>query len=99
MKLEGGVMSKDVTLKQGDDIVYPRTFARNVYLSGESLEAILAEVEARLKALEESGGSGGGEGTTVVANPSATPTDDLNTVRIGTTVYDVGGIEIIREEE
>ena len=91
-------MSKDVTLKQGDDIVYPRTFARNVYLSGESLEAILAEVEARLKALEESGGSGG-EGTTVVANPSAAPTDDLNTVKIGTTIYDVGGIEIIREEE
>lgn len=31
------------------------------------------------------------EGTTVVANPSETATDELNSIQIGNTVYDLGG--------
>ena len=34
---------------------------------------------------------GGGGGTTVVPNPSGTPTDTLNTVQIGNVIYDLGG--------
>lgn len=36
-------------------------------------------------------GSGGGGGTTVVPNPSGTPTDTLNTVEIDNVIYDLGG--------
>ena len=35
------------------------------------------------------GGSGGG--TTVIANPTGTPTDQLDTVQIGDTIYEVAG--------
>ena len=35
--------------------------------------------------------SGGGGGTTVVANPTGTPTDDLETVQIGNVIYDIPG--------
>ena len=95
-------MGKDVTLKEGDDLVFPRTFARNVFLDSESLETILAAVEARLKALEENSGSGSGsgnQGTTVVANPETASTDELYKIQIDNTTYDVGGIEIIREDK
>lgn len=34
---------------------------------------------------------GGGGGTTVIANPSGTPTDDLETIQIGSTIYDIVG--------
>lgn len=34
---------------------------------------------------------GGGGGTTVIANPSGTPTDDLDTIQIGSTIYDIVG--------
>ena len=36
-------------------------------------------------------GSGGGGGTTVIANPVGTPTDDLETIQIGNTIYDIPG--------
>jgi hypothetical protein len=36
-------------------------------------------------------GGGGGGGTTVIANPTGTPTADLNTVQIGQTIYDIPG--------
>lgn len=36
-------------------------------------------------------GSGGGGGTTVIANPVGTPTDDLETIQIGETIYDIPG--------
>lgn len=32
-----------------------------------------------------------GGGTTVVANPTGTPTDDLDTIQIGNTIYDIPG--------
>lgn len=35
--------------------------------------------------------TGGGGGTTVVANPSGTATDDLTKIQIGQTIYDVEG--------
>lgn len=35
--------------------------------------------------------SGGGGGTTVIANPTGTPTDDLETIQIGETIYDIPG--------
>ena len=35
-------------------------------------------------------GSGGG-GTTVIANPTGTPTDTLSTVQIGQTIFDIAG--------
>lgn len=35
--------------------------------------------------------SGGGGGTEVIANPSGTPTDELNTVQIGNTIYEIVG--------
>ena len=95
---QGGVMGKDVTLKEGDDFVFPRTFARNVFIDNESLETILAMVEARLKALEENSGSGN-QGTTVVANPGTASTDELYKIQIENTTHDVGGIEIIREDK
>ena len=41
-------------------------------------------------AINEAAQTGGG-GTTVVANPSGTPTDTLNTVQIENTVYDIAG--------
>ena len=83
-------MGKDVTLKEGDDLVFPRTFARNVFLDSESLETILAAVEARLKALEENG---------VVVNPETAPTEKLSKLEINGTTYEVeSGIEIVRED-
>lgn len=33
------------------------------------------------------GGGGGGGGTTVIANPTGTPTEILNTIQIGETIY------------
>ena len=36
-------------------------------------------------------GGGGGGGTTVIANPTGTPTADLNTIQIGQTIYDIPG--------
>lgn len=35
--------------------------------------------------------SGGGGGTTVIANPSGTPTDELETIQIGNDIYEVVG--------
>ena len=35
--------------------------------------------------------AGGGGGTTVIANPSGTATDDLTKVQIGSTIYDIPG--------
>ena len=37
------------------------------------------------------GGGGGGGGTTVIANPTGTPTDQLDTVQIGNTIYEIAG--------
>lgn len=37
------------------------------------------------------GAGGGGGGTTVIANPSGTPTEDLDTIQIGNTIYDIPG--------
>lgn len=36
-------------------------------------------------------GGGGGGGTTVIANPTGTPTADLDTVQIGQVIYDIPG--------
>lgn len=36
-------------------------------------------------------GGGGGGGTTVIANPIGEPTDDLETIQIGNTIYDIPG--------
>ena len=36
-------------------------------------------------------GAGGGGGTTVVPNPVGTPTDTLDTIQIGNTIYDIEG--------
>lgn len=36
-------------------------------------------------------GSGGGGGTTVIANPVGEPTDDLETIQIGNTIYNIPG--------
>lgn len=45
---------------------------------------------------ELSATGGGGGGTTVVPNPVGTPTDNLNTVQIGQTIYDIpDGVEAI----
>ena len=33
--------------------------------------------------------SGGGGGTTVIANPSGTPTDELNSIQIGNDIYEI----------
>ena len=43
-----------------------------------------------IKTAIENGGGGGG-GTTVVPNPPGTPTDTLDSVLIGSTIYEVGG--------
>lgn len=48
---------------------------------------------ATKKYVDESGGGGGG--TTVVANPSGTATANLNKLQVGSTIYSVGGLEII----
>ena len=48
---------------------------------------------ATKKYVDESGGGGGG--TTVVANPQGSATANLNKVQIGSTIYSVGGLEII----
>ncbi|MBP5597345.1 MAG: hypothetical protein J6Y02_18360 [Pseudobutyrivibrio sp.] len=37
------------------------------------------------------GGGGGGGGTTVVPNPSGEATEDLETIKIGNTIYDIPG--------
>lgn len=42
-------------------------------------------------ALNELEAGGGGGGTTVVANPVGEPTDTLDTVQIGNTIYDIEG--------
>ena len=34
---------------------------------------------------------GGGGGTTVIANPEGTPTDELNSIQVDNTIYSVGG--------
>ena len=91
------IKGKDVTLKEGDDLVFPRTFARNVFLNNESLETILAALVERISTLENNSDN---KGTTVVANPDTIPTEVLNTTNIDNTTYEInGGIEIIREEE
>jgi hypothetical protein len=55
--LKDNIKGKDVTLKEGDDFIFPRTFARNVFLNNESLETILTALETRLKDLEEKTGT------------------------------------------
>ena len=91
------IKGKDVTLKEGDDLVFPRTFARNVFLNNESLETILAALVERISTLENNSDN---KRTTVVANPDTIPTEVLNTINIDNTIYEInGGIEIIREEE
>lgn len=83
-------MGKDVTLKEGEDNVFPRTFARNVFLNNETLESILTLMEMRLKALEKGG---------IVVNPETTPTEKLTTIKIDDTTYCIeSGIEIVRED-
>lgn len=47
--------------------------------------------DKRLQYLFQNGGGGGG-GTNVEANPQGTPTDFLNTIKIGSLIYDVGKI-------
>ena len=47
--------------------------------------------DKRLQYLFQNGGGGGG-GTNVEANPQGTPTDFLNTIKIGALIYDVGKI-------
>ena len=42
---------------------------------------------------------GGGGGTTVIANPQGEPTDDLETIQIGSTIYDIVGGGAKTEEE
>lgn len=39
----------------------------------------------------DAGGGGGGGGTTVIANPTGTPTDQLDTVQIGNIIYEIAG--------
>lgn len=50
---------------------------------------ICTKLQAIADAITQGGGGGGG--TTVIANPSGTPTADLNTVQIGQTIYDIPG--------
>lgn len=53
----------------------------NVYNICQKLQAIADAITQ----------GGGGGGTTVVANPTGTPTDDLDTIQIGNTIYDIPG--------
>ena len=55
----------------------------NTYDITQKLQAIADAIE--------NGGGGGGGGTTVIANPTGTPTADLNTIQIGQTIYDIPG--------
>lgn len=48
-----------------------------------------SRIEDLLLELKEAIEQGGGGGTTVVANPAGEPTDDLNKVQIGSTIYDI----------
>ena len=48
-----------------------------------------SRIEDLLLELKEAIEQGGGGGTTVVANPTGEPTDDLNKVQIGSTIYDI----------
>lgn len=58
------------------------------------IEDLLLELK---EAIEEGGGGGG---TTVVPNPTGEPTDDLNTVKIGSTIYDIPeGTEVVANPE
>ena len=50
---------------------------------------ICNNLQAIADAIENGGGGGGG--TTVIANPSGTPTDTLNTIQIASTIYDIIG--------
>lgn len=62
-----------------------------------NVEAILRGEDvrpmSRIEALLKEGGGGGG--TTVVANPSGTATANLNKLQVGSSIYSVGGLEII----
>lgn len=50
-------------------------------------ESRIEDLLLELKEAIEQGGGGGG--TTVIANPTGEPTDDLNKVQIGSTIYDI----------
>ena len=50
---------------------------------------ICSKLQAIADAITQGGGGGGG--TTVIANPTGTPTADLDTVQIGNTIYDIPG--------
>lgn len=54
----------------------------NTYDITQKLQAIADAIE---------NGGGGGGGTTVIANPSGTPTDTLDTIQIASTIYDIAG--------
>ena len=71
----------------------------NRYDTNQKLQEIADNLGANsglIDALEDiktaiDNGGGGGGGTTVIANPSGQPTDTLNTIQIGSTVYDING--------
>ena len=57
----------------------------NIILNGDTWDGTNVDLKTALTA------AGGGAGTTVVANPSDTATDDLTKLQIGSTVYDIPG--------
>ena len=68
----------------------------NAYLAIDSVVDPEDENTGAKKVLvSEVAGGGGGGGTTVVANPQGSATANLNKVQIGSTIYSVGGLEII----
>lgn len=62
----------------------------NRYDTNLKLEEIVDALGDISEAIEQGGGGGGG-GTTVIANPTGTPTDDLDTIQIGSTIYNIPG--------
>lgn len=55
--------------------------------------------DKRLQYLFENGGGGGGGGTTVVPNPQGTPTDYLNTIKIGNSILSIANNGDIYSEQ
>lgn len=70
-----------------DPVIYSALTADDVVLGGTS--NTWDGTNTSLKAAIAAAGQGGGGGTTVIANPSGTATDDLTSIQIGSTIYDI----------
>ena len=77
------------TYEVGDYCVYNGVLYKCVTAIDEAEEFDLEKWDHVL--VTDEMGSGGGGGTTVIANPVGEPTDDLETIQIGETIYDIPG--------